>query len=80
MKKFQYIGNHSICSPSERYTLEVEDQEFEMMRKGEMTAFTGTVIEAGKRAPYGVGYRSWQFVNPYVEMKSYGWPVFVKID
>jgi hypothetical protein len=80
MRKFQYIGNCSLCKTSEMFTLEVEEQEFEMMKKGEMTNFTGTVIEAGKKSSCQVGYRSYKWCNPFFEMKTYGWPVFVKVD
>jgi len=79
MRKFQFIGNHSLCKPSERFTLEVEENEFEMMKKGEMTSFSGVVIEAGNKSFYQIGYQSHKFVNPYFEMKAYGWPVFVLI-
>ena len=80
MRKFQYIGNHSLCKPSERFTLEVEESEFEMMKKGESTTFAGVIIEAGNKALHQVGHKSYKFCNPFYEMKTYGWPVFVKIN
>ena len=79
MRKFQFIGNRSPCKPSERFTLEVKEEEFEMMKKGETNCFSGVVIESGSKAPHGIGYQSNKFVNPYVEMKQWGWPVFVLI-
>lgn len=79
MRKFQYIGNHELCKPSERFTLEVEEQEFEVMKKGEMNCFTGIVVDAGNKAPHQIGHKSYKFVNPYYEMKMWGWPVFVLI-
>lgn len=68
-----------MCRPSERFTVEVEEGEYQRIKDGVTTFFSGTVVEAGNKATWDIGYKSNSFINPYYEMKVYGWPVFVKV-
>lgn len=78
MKYLLYIGNSEPCPSSERYVLALEDESFERMKREQ--TFTGTVVAVGKKWTHPIGYTNFTWCNPVVEVKSNGWPVFVRVN
>ena len=78
MTRMLYIGNVRLCPKNEQYTLELPDGEYERLKRGK-ELMTGTVVEKGEECPYYIGQEGSNFINPFLAMKEYGFPVFVKI-
>lgn len=79
MRKLKFIGNSSLEGPSRHFVIEVEEENFQNAKISKCH-LRGKVIEAGKNSPWGIGYYSNTWANPFCSMMDYGWPVFVLIE
>lgn len=74
-----YVGNLDFSSnASQRFIISVTDEVYQKAKKDNKN-ISGIVVAAGHKSVYSCGYESPNWVNPFDEMKVFGYPVFIKI-
>jgi len=81
MIKFQFIGGIPSQKTFKRnsFVIQITEEEFERIKTFPYPRFMEAEVIESKLTGRFVGEKSNCFINPFLDMHTSGWPVFVRI-